>query len=932
MESGVGQSASASGDARGESEEGWHALPLDRVYERLDADASGLPSDEAAARLESYGPNEIERAEPVDPLAIFVGQFRDVLIYVLVGAALLSVAVGVLPGIEPGYTDAGLILVILLLNGLFGFAQDYRAERSIEALRAMSAPEATVVRDGDRTTVDATEVVPGDVLVLESGDAVPADARLLEANDLAVDESALTGESAAVSKSVGEVEADCPLAERSNVVYTNSSVVRGRGRAVVTETGMRTEVGGIATEVRAAEDRETPFQAEVDELGRRIGVAVVALVVVIAAVQLLLTDTAPLSVLLVGVTLAVAAVPEGLPAVVTLTLALGSRRMADRSALVRRLSVVESLGAVDTILTDKTGTLTESRMTVTRVLAGQETYEVRSAEADDRGTPDEAGVGDDGAVEADDPVVLDTPDDIDHEAVAPVLRCGALCNDATRTLTGEYRGDPTEVALLRVARERGVDPEGERVAEVPFSAERKRMTVVVDEGEATVAYTKGAPEVVLERCSGALVDGERVEMDDERRERLRDQASGFAGDALRVLAFASKPVESPEADAEDLESGLTFLGLQGMIDPPRAEVAGAVADCRAAGIDVTMVTGDDVETARAVAAAVGVDPEGALTGREVDRLSDAELEAAVEEVRVFARVTPTQKVRVLSALRAGNHLVAMTGDGVNDAPALRTADVGIAMGQRGTDVARAASDMVLLDDNFVTIRDAVAEGRAIFDNIRKFVNYLLSANAGEVLAVFVGVLVGTALFPALFAARAEALVLTPVMLLWINLVTDGLPALALGADPAAEGILDRPPRAAGDPVIDRRMAASIVAIGVGMAATGLGLFFIGLRESGSLVRAQTLLFTFLVVVEVVRIQVIRARYGLSVGSNRWLVAAVLVTLVLQLVVLYTPLNVLFEVDPLPAAAWRAIGVGFLVFVLFNLAAAAVLDRVFPDET
>jgi Ca2+-transporting ATPase len=333
-----------------------------------------------------------------------------------------------------------------------------------------------------------------------------------------------------------------------------------------------------------------------------------------------------------------------------------------------------------------------------------------------------------------------------------------------------------------------------------------------------------------------------------------------------------------------------------------------------------------------VASAVGVNPEGALTGQEVDRLSGDELEETVGEVRVFARATPTQKVRILRALRAGDRLVAMTGDGVNDAPALRTADVGIAMGQRGTDVARAASDMILLDDNFATIRDAVAEGRAIFDNIRKFVNYLLSANAGEVLAVFVGVLVGTVLFPTLFAARTEALVLTPVMLLWINLVTDGLPALALGADPGAEGILDRPPRGTGDPVIDRRMAASIAAIGVGMAATGLGLFFAGLRETGSLVRAQTLLFTFLVVVEVVRIQVIRARYGLSIGSNPWLVAAVLVTLLLQLLVLYTPLNGPFGVDPLPGSAWVAIGVGFVVFLLFNLVASAALDRAFPDQT
>jgi Ca2+-transporting ATPase len=368
-----------------------------------------------------------------------------------------------------------------------------------------------------------------------------------------------------------------------------------------------------------------------------------------------------------------------------------------------------------------------------------------------------------------------------------------------------------------------------------------------------------------------------------------------------------------------------------MIDPPREEVAAAVADCGRAGVDVTMVTGDDVETACAVAESVGIDPGGALTGTEIERQSDDELAETVETVRVFARMTPTQKVRILQAFRARGRLVAMTGDGVNDAPALRSADVGIAMGQRGTDVARAASDMVLLDDNFATIRDAIAEGRAIFDNIRKFVNYLLSANAGEVLAVFVGVLVGTALFPTLFAARSEALILTPVLLLWINLVTDGLPALALGADPAAKGILDRPPRGAGDPVIDRRMAASIGAIAVGMAATGLVLFFAGLRASESLVRAQTILFSFLVVVEVIRIQVIRSRYGLSPTSNLWLVGAVLVTLALHLLVLYTPANTLFGVDPLPPSAWVGVGVGFVAFLGVNLAASAALDRLFAGD-
>jgi Ca2+-transporting ATPase len=889
----------------------WHTVPLDDVFQSLSTTESGLSREEAARRLDDEGPNEIRAERSASPLELFVSQFRDALIYLLVLAAGLSLVVGVLPGEEPNYVDAALILLILLGNGIFGFVQDYRAERSLERLREMATPTATVVRDGEKAVVDSTEVVPGDVVVLEQGDAVPADARLVEATDLETMEASLTGESTTVSKETGTLPTETPLAERRNMVYMNTSAVRGRGRAVVVETGMGTEVGSIATQMQSAERDETPFQREVDDLGTRIGYGVVGLILLVVVVQFLFTESGTIPILLTAITLAVAAVPEGLPAVVTLTLALGSQRMADRKALVRRLPVVESLGSVDVVLTDKTGTLTENRMTVTRVATADATYEVTGSGLDTDGEfrRDEEAV---------DPVTLE-----------PTLRCGAVCNNAERAPASadeEYFGDPTEVALLVSAAKAGVDASGERLRELPFSSDRQRMTVVVDEGTPT-AYTKGAPEVILDRCDSVLVDGEVRPLTDATRGEMLSAVETFARDALRVIGFARRVGVDPDADEETLETGLTFLGLQGMLDPPRPEVEEAVADCRAAGIRVVMVTGDNLETARAVGSEVGFDPSGATTGPEVERLSEESLRQRVEEVEVFARATPEHKVRILTALQANDHTVAMTGDGVNDAPGLRNADVGISMGIRGTDVAKEASDMVLQDDNFATIRDAVAEGRGIFDNIRKFVNLLLSANAAEVVTVFVGVLVGSAFFPRLFASRAEALILTPVMLLWINLVTDGLPALALGVDPKADDVLDRPPRDAGESVIDRRVALSIAAIGVTVTAAGLSIFFGTLRAFESLVRSQTLLFTFFVVAEMGIIQVIRRRYGTSLLSNRWLVAAVVAALLLHLAVLYTPLAGVFDVVPLGPADWERVGVAVLAVLAVNALASVAIGRV-----
>jgi Ca2+-transporting ATPase len=948
----------------------WHAEPPGEVYDALDTDEEGLSEDEAKRRYEEYGPNEIRGEREVSALALFVAQFRNWLTYLLVVAALLSLAVGFLPGQTPEYAEAALIFAILLANGLFGFAQDYRTEQSIQALRSLSTPDATVLRDGEKRTVDATEVVPGDVFFVAQGDVIPADGRLIQAESLGADESALTGESASVSKSVEAVEPDAPPADREGMVFMNTHAVAGRGAAVAVATGMDTEVGAIAEQLGTTEEPPTPFQEEVDALGRRIAGLTLGIIAFVAVVQLLFTGASPISVLLIAVTLAVAAVPEGLPAVVTLTLALGSRRLLRKDALVRRLPVVESLGAVDVIVTDKTGTLTENEMTVRRAYAGGETLGLPLGEREREGPGERArdGTGRDGHGQSPTQARTDGSPDVDRSTapeLVALLRTGAICNDAERVGKGsradrsevgdEYRGDPTEVALVRAADDAGVSWHRERLREIPFSAERKRMTVVTEESaddgvsvnenvngsesgienvaaseSEPTAYLKGAPEVVLERCDSILEDGEAVSLTDERRTEILDANREFAGGALRVLGFARRVGVDPDAPDEELETGLTFVGLLGLMDPPRPEVADAVADCRRAGIRTVMATGDNVETAKAIGAELGFDPEGALTGPEVEALAEGELAERVEDVEVFARVSPTHKVEILRALQDNDHTVAMTGDGVNDAPALKRADVGVAMGQRGTDVARTASDVVLRDDNFTTIRDAVAEGRGVFDNVRKFVNYLLSANAGEVLVVFVGALLGAALFPETFAGTEEAVVLTPVMLLWVNLVTDGLPALALGADPKSENVLERPPRDADERVVNRRVMASVGAIGVLMTVTGLALFFHGVAEA-TLVVAQSVLFTFLVAIEMVRIQLIRSRYDLSVLSNRWLLAAIGVTLALQLGILYTPIRTAFGVVALGAAEWSWIAAGFAAFVALALGVRATLGRIFGAE-
>jgi Ca2+-transporting ATPase len=855
---------SEEGPTEPESDTDWHALSVEETFDRLDADADGLPAEEVTSRRDRYGPNELPAADGRSALSVLLDQFRSVLVLVLVVAAALSAVTGHL-------VDAVLITGILVANGLFGFVQDYRAERALEALREMAALEATVRRPGGTERVDARELVPGDVVVLEAGDSVPADARLFAAESLSMEEASLTGESVPVEKSTDPVEKSTPLADRTDLVFRGTSVARGRARAVVVTTGSETELGGIATSLREAPDEETPLQADLDQLGRRLAVGVFVVASVVLPL-LVLGGTDTVQAALTAVSLAVAAVPEGLPAVVTLTLALGVRRMADENALVRRLPAVEALGAVDVICTDKTGTITEGEMRVTEAWVPDETF----------GFPDDA--------------------DRDHERLRSLLEAGALCNDAT-----VESGDPTERALVLAAEDAGMDVAAlrerrPRTDERPFDADRRRMATVHDD----VAYVKGSPGAVLERSTSYRGPDGDEPLDETTRARVREQVEAFSDRALRVLAVAEGP------DPADPEASLTLLGIVGMLDPPRGEVADAIAETKRAGVSVKMVTGDHPGTAAAIAKQVGIGGE-VLTGTDVEAMDDETLAERVETVDVFARVPPAGKVRVLEALQRNGHAVAMTGDGVNDAPALRRADVGIGMGIRGTDVAREASDVVLLDDNYATIRNAVRRGRTIFDNVWKFVGYLLSANLAEVLLV-------------LLASLAGYLILPAVQLLWINLLTDGLPALAIGADPAGEDVMERPPRDTAKGVID----GGLLRVGGGVALTTtvilLGLTFLTLDGAPAATEyAVTMVFTAFVVFEFVKLYVVRWARATPPATNRWLAVAVVASFLLHLAVLYTPLSGPFGTVPLSLADWALVG-GALLLAVPGFLASAVWAR------
>jgi Ca2+-transporting ATPase len=743
----------------------WHTLPVEDVFSLLQSNPAGLTSAEAARRLAQYGPNELQETRRISPWAILLEQFKNILIIILLIAVGLSAILG------HGVEAIAITVIVLFAVGL-GFIQEYRAERAIEALRQMAAPTATVLRDGDDVELPARNLVPGDVILLEAGDRVPADARLIEAINLQVEEAALTGESVPVEKHTAPLaDPRLGVGDRKNMVYAGTVVTYGRGRAVVVATGMQTEFGQIAQMLQTIEIGRTPLQENLDKVGHTLARAALVIVLLIVALGLLRGQPL-LEMFIFGIALAVAVVPEALPAVVTISLAIGVQRMARRNALVRRLSAVETLGCTSVICSDKTGTLTRGEMTARRIFVAGRFLDVSGVGYEPQGTFSENGR-----------VVEPT-----MPALQALLRGAMLASDARLAQTdGRWvvKGDPTEGALVVAAAKAGLqktdlDQRFPRVHEIPFTSETKRMTTLHETGNGVVAYSKGAPEVILDSCTWEWTDEGPAPLDGGRREAILQVAQQMASDALRVLAVAYKP----DARPENAEQEMTLLGLVGMIDAPRPEAKAAIQVCREAGIKPVMITGDHPVTAQAVARELGLlTSERVVIGAELDMMSDADLERDVENIAVYARVSPAHKLRVVTALQKKDHVVAMTGDGVNDAPALKQADIGVAMGITGTDVTKEAAAMTLTDDNFASIVAAVEEGRAIFGNIKKYLMYLLSSNIGEI-----GLMAGATLL-------GLPLPLTAVQILYVNLATDGLPALALSVDPPEPDMMRRPPEA-----------------------------------------------------------------------------------------------------------------------------------------
>jgi magnesium-transporting ATPase (P-type) len=902
---------------------------------------AGLTRAEARERLRRFGPNRLESTPPVPTWRRLAAQFSDPLIYLLLAAAVVSVVAWAIEGAAGVPYDAIVITVIVLLNAALGFAQEARAERAVAALQRLASPSATVVREGEQQRIPASEVVPGDVIVLGEGDAVPADARLLEAASLSAAEAPLTGESEPVLKGTKPLSAEAPLAERVNMVFAGTAITRGRGRAVVTATGMRTEMGTIARLLGETKKDLTPLQLEVKRVGRALGAAVLGIAAVIIVAILLSADLDEASefveVLLVGVSLAVAAVPEGLPAILSVVLALGVQRLARRRAIVKKLASVETLGSASVVCSDKTGTLTRNEMTIKRVVTPSGEVEVTGS-----------GYRPEGELLADgrpltDPVLLDE--------VRAVLAGGSLANDARlrRAQDGEWtiQGDPTEAAfLVAEAKLPGLAEERrarfERVGEVPFTSERKRMsTVEVDrEGELGAALvTKGAPDVLLARCSAERAAGEVRPLSEERRGEILAAVERLGDEAMRTLAVAYRPLPEGAAEAgPELERELIWLGLVGIIDPPREEARAAVAEAQGAGVRVVMITGDHPRTAARIARDLGIRDDGdrVLSGAELAQLDDGELAEAAREVSVYARVAPEHKLRIVDALQADGWVVAMTGDGVNDAPALKSADIGVAMGITGTDVTKEAADMILADDNFATIVAAIREGRGIFANIRKFLRFLLSSNAGEVMTMFGGVMLA-GLLGLDAVGEAVAVPLLATQILWINLLTDGAPALAMGVDPPPDDVMRRPPRRLGERIIDAQMWIGIVWVGLVMAVVTLIALDLGLEGgllggSGGLDEGRTMAFTTLVLAQLFNTFNARSDFRSAFShlfTNRWLWGAIALSALLQVAVVELPvLNDAFSTVPLTLGDW-AICVGLASLVLFADEAKKLIQRAWP---
>ncbi len=862
-------------------------MSVDEALRTLQTTREGVPEGEARARLDRFGRNELIEGRRKPLLLMFLAQFSDFMIIVLVAAAVIA-------GIIGETSDTIAIVMIVILNAVLGFAQQYRAERAMAALKKMAASSAIVIRSGKHRTLPGSELVPGDIVVLDAGRIVPADIRIIEAARLSTEEASLTGESIAVEKHSRIIpDGEAPIADRKNMLYRGTFITYGRGIGVVTATGMETELGRIAAMIQG-EEGKTPLQKRLSAFGRKLAYAVLAICAIIFAGGLLRGEE-PVRVFLIAVSLAVAAIPEALPAVVTISLAIGARKMVHLNALIRKLPSVETLGSVTYICTDKTGTLTENRMTVEEVWCDGKS--VRSSESEARGKSASAVLG------SGFDVLLRTA----NSPLPTLLTAAALSNDAQFDASGAVTGDPTEAALLSFALNKGFDkkilePAYPRIAEFPFDSDRKLMTTFhrLPPGIALLAghnkfvsFTKGAAEVMVRRTASVLTSEGPAAINENQVLAVADR---MATDGLRVLAIGMRVWEQmPEGGTHDAENKIVLLGLIGMMDPPREEAKESVAICRAAGIVPVMITGDHPLTAAAVARRVGIlereDSHAVLTGSELASLSLESFEQRVESVRVYARVAPEQKLKIVRALQDRGHFVAMTGDGVNDAPALKAADIGVAMGMSGTDVAKEASSMLLLDDNFATIVKAVREGRRIYDNIRKFIKYLLSTNSGEIWTLFLAPFFGL------------PIPLQPIHILWINLLTDGLPALALSMEPEEGDVMKRPPRRPDESVFAHGLGVHAVWVGLLMAAVALSLQFRAMHDGDA--HWQTMVFTTLCFLQLGHVLAIRSErqslFTQGLLSNKPLFASVIAMVLLQLLTIYVPaLNPVFKSLPLNA--------------------------------
>ncbi|KGP76911.1 ATPase [Desulfosporosinus sp. Tol-M] len=877
-------------------QQAWHVLPWLDVAKVLDVHpGKGLSLKEVHRRLVEVGKNVLAIKKRVNPVFMFLGQFKDFMVLILLAAMVVS-------GLLGEIADAVTILAFTLVNTILGFIQEYRAERSMESLRSLTAPEARVLREGIEQRIPAMDVVPGDIVLLETGDRIPADVRWIQAVNMQVEESTLTGESHPVSKSILPIQEELtPMADRKNMGYMGTSVVHGRGAGVVVATGMETEMGVIAGMIQSVENEETPLQKRLAELGKWLVLLFFLVCAAVVVIGVLRGEDFG-KMFLTGVSMAVASIPEGLPAVVTVALAIGVQRMVKKQAIIRKLPAVETLGCATVICSDKTGTLTQNEMTVRQIYSDGRRISVSGQGYDPKGEFDGAN-----------------PEKV-RDPLHAALKIAALCNNSTLTkkgvqVAGLFRskgndapwgieGDPTEGAILVAAAKAGIwrevlERKQERIGELPFDSDRKRMSVVYKTKQGRMAYVKGAPDKVLKLCRQELTAQGVVELTAESRRRIMRANDEMARQALRILAVAEKPLSESKPLDEHVEEGLTFVGLLGMIDPPRASAVKAIRVCQQAGIKPVMITGDHRLTAEAVAHELGMfrgSRSGVITGEDLEQMSEKDLSERVMDISVYARVTPKDKLRIVRALKKRGQVVAMTGDGVNDAPAVKEADIGVAMGQTGTDVTKEASDMILGDDNFATIVAAVEEGRGIYDNIRKFIHYLLSCNLGEVLTMFVATLVGL------------PLPLLPIQILWVNLVTDGLPAMALGVDGSEPGIMNRQPRAPGESVFARGLAGKIA---IGGTLIGLGtlfVFVVGLLMGVNILGARTMAFTTLVFFQFFQVFDCRSEersiFEVGLFSNPYLVGAVLISTLMQLSVIYIPpLQVIFKTVPLVSWQW-----------------------------